>query len=54
MINYGKSNIDSINKLIDSNDIYLETNYRMKENSSLNPINITKASRRKCVKGLVR
>lgn len=57
LTNYGQNNIDAIDKFIsdsEGNGAYLQKTYTMVQTNSHNPIKITKESRRKCAKSLVR
>lgn len=57
LTNYDKNNIDAIDRFLSDNDEshdYLQETYTMVQGNSRNPVEITKKSREKCVKSLVR
>lgn len=57
LTNYDKNNIDAIDRFLSDNGEscdYLQKTYTMVQGNSRNPVEITKESRKKCVKSLVR
>lgn len=57
LTNYGQNNIEAIDRFLSDNGencTYLEKTYTMVQTNSHNPVEITKESRKKCVKSLVR
>ncbi len=57
LINYGKKNIEAIDKFLSDDGEscdFLQRTYTMVQTNSHNPVEITKESRRKCAKSLVR
>lgn len=57
MTNYGKKNIEAIDRFLSDNGEscdYLQRTYTMVQTNSHNSVEITKESRRKCAKSLVR
>lgn len=57
LTNYGQNNIKAIDRFLsdsEGNSDYLQKTYTMVQTNSHNPVEITKESRKKCAKTLVR
>ncbi len=57
LTNYGKKNIEAIDRFLSDDEEgcdFLQRTYTMVQTNSNNPVEITKESRKKCAKSLVR
>ncbi len=57
LTNYGKTNIEAIDKFLSDDGAssdFLQRTYTMVQTNSHNPVEITKESRKRCAKSLVR